>query len=146
MTRSRNEIVAEVDELADELIQMAPELTVEEAKSLIWEELEDDLYVGYLKAAPEMPAAPVAKAQSGPTLSEMIVKAVTAEAGRRAWTAWPAKTLGDLELEVWQSPEGAALYDLHRASGTTPYSEARSTLSKSLANQDAWQTLNRWLA
>jgi hypothetical protein len=142
--RTRSEILGEVDEMADELMTLVPEVTFEEAQAAVFEEYPD-IYDEYASAPPEMPSQPVAKSEPEITLSQAILEAVQTEAGRRAWTQWPNKSLGELEYEVWSSPEGSQLYDLHRNMGSIPYSEASITIGKSFEHQDAWQTLSRWL-
>ncbi len=143
--RTRSEILAEVDEMADELMTLVPEATFEEAQAAVFEEFPD-IYDEYRSSTPEMPSMPVAKSAPEPTVAEMILKALSTEAGRLAWTRWPSKTLADIEMDVWQSDEGAELYELYRGpDGRRPFSEARQTLGKSDAHRDVWATLERWL-
>jgi hypothetical protein len=64
----------------------------------------------YRAATVELPGAPIAKAQREPTLGEEIHRVVKQQAAQLAWTEWPTKSLEELEWQVWQTPEGEALY------------------------------------
>jgi hypothetical protein len=144
-SRTRTEITAEVDEMATELLEVDPEMSWEEAQALIWEAFPA-LYDEHVSAPIESPAFMVEKSAPRPeTVGEVIMKAIKHQAGLRAWTAWPSKSIGDLEFDTWDSPEGRQLYELHRAVGQQPYEEARRSLAKSFEWVDAWTILDAWL-
>ncbi len=142
--RTRNEILAEVNELADDIQEIAPVTSRDEAMAIVWEGVPE-LYDEYTAAPAESLAAPIAKSEPEPTLGETIMLAVSKRAGELAWTRWPTSTIQDIEHQVWTSDEGKVLYELYRSDQSKlPYQTAR--FQKSARQQDAWSILARWLA
>lgn len=144
--RDRSEILAEAEELAHELLEEDLASTFDEAMSAVWEELPD-LYDEYT-AAPVGPSPqPFVKADREPSLGDVIVEAVRKRASQLAWTAWPHKSLEDLELETWQTTDGQVLYELYRsADSRLPISQVERHINKSAQHYDAWQILIEWAA
>jgi hypothetical protein len=144
--RSRQEIEAEVDELASEVLGYVPELTVEEARSMVYEEIPE-LYDEYQAAPATVPVQPISKSVREPTLGEEVHAVVRKRASHLAWTEWPHKSIEDLEWEVWSTPEGQALYELYRSEqGRQPISEVEHRIAKSEQHSDAWQVFRQWRA
>lgn len=142
--RSRQDIEAEVDELASEVLGYVPELSREAARAMVYEEIPE-LYDEYSAAPAILPAQPISKSDPEPTLGEEIHTAVRKRASHLAWTEWPHKSLEDLEWEVWSTPEGQALYELYRSEqGRQPISEVEYHIAKSEQHSQAWQVYRRW--
>ena len=141
--RTRSEIIEEVGQLTEQVLDNAPEMTEAEAEAFVWE--ESGLYDEYTAAPPELPSEPVMKADPEPTVAEVIMKVVEDQAALAAWTQWPGKSLGDLELDIWSSPEGSSLYELYRGpEGKLPYTQARQQVRKHA--DGPWAILDRWLS
>ncbi len=145
--RTRQEIEEQVDDLAYEAVMKhEPDVSIEEARSIVWEEA-DGLYDEYVGLPPDQPARPIAKAEREPTFGEEIHEAVRKRAAHLAWTEWPHSSLEDLEWEVWQTPEGQALYSLYTSpEGRQPLSQVEARIGKSLAHADAWAVFQAWSA
>lgn len=145
-SRTRTEIMEEVDELVEQVLEIEPEMSFEAARGLILESVPE-IYDEWVAAPLGYPVEAVAKAMPEPTLAEVIHKAVQNRAGQLAWTRWPTTSLADLELETWESEPGRRLYDLYRSDqGRLPYSDAWQSVSKADAHADAWQTLWDWMS
>lgn len=144
--RTRTDIEAEVEELAEQVLEHAPDLSIEAARSVVYEELPE-LYDEYV-AAPAAPPTPAfSKSYREPTLGDEICVAVRKRAAHLAWTEWPTKTIEDLEWEVWNTPEGQALYSLYTSpDGKQPMSQAEMTIGKSFSHADVWTVFQQWRA
>lgn len=145
--RSRAEIEAEVEELAQEVIEWDPDISIEAARATVYEQVPQ-LYSEYKAAPAEMPAQQVEKSEPErePTLGEVIHEAVKKKAAQRAWTEWPERSLEQLEWDTWETEQGRQLYDLLRSpDGQKPISEVQHRIRKS-AGSDAWSILRKWRA
>lgn len=79
-------------------------------------------------------------------MRDEIHSAISKRAADLAWTHWPGKSVEDLEKEVWRTPEGKELYELHRSYGHLPMSQVEQSIGKPLAHIDAWNVLQSWRA
>jgi hypothetical protein len=142
--RTRTEILAEAEELAEMVLTEVPDMSWQEALAYVWTEA-DGLYDEYRASAPEHPE-PVMKAEREPLLSEVIYEAIKRNANQRAWTQWPSKSLADLEVEAWDTDEGRLLYDAYKSDeGRLPYSQAHERFEKS-GQRSVLQILDEWLS
>ena len=142
--RTRQDIEAEVDELASEVLGYVPELSIEQARSMVYEGIPE-LYDEYSAAPATLPTQPISKSVREPTLGEEIHAAVCKRASHLAWTEWPHKSIEDLEYEVWQTDEGRLLYELYRSDdGRLPISEVEHRIAKSEQHSEAWQVYRNW--
>ena len=141
--RSRSEILDEVEDLAYEVRKYDSEVSIEAARSIVFEELPE-LYEEYVSSPTQVPSQPISKAEREPTVRDEILVAVRKRAGELAWTEWPTKTLEDIEWDVWNSAEGQQLYSLYTSDqGRVPVSQVEHRIAKA-AGWDAWSVLREW--
>lgn len=145
-SRSREQILEEADEIAADVRELDPVITKDGALAIVWEQLPE-LYDEYV-AAPNEAVQTIAKSYREATLADKIMLAVKKKATALAWEEWgPNKSLGDLELDVWNSEEGKVLYDAYRGEqGRLPYRDANHQLAKSDGMRDVMSILEEWLA
>lgn len=144
--RTRSEILDEVEDIAIEVMKYDQDLTIEAARSMVYEEVPE-LYDEYKASIPESPAQPISKSNRETTLGEEIHAAIRKRASHLAWTEWPHKTVEDLEWEVWQTDEGRLLYDLYRSDdGRLPMSQVEHTIAKAARSNEAWRVFRKWRA
>jgi hypothetical protein len=107
-----------------------------------------DTHADFHVAAPAtLPTQPISKSVREPTLGEEVHAAVRKRASHLAWTEWPHKSIEELEWEVWQTPEGQALYELYRSEqGRQPISEVEHHIAKSAQHSEAWTVYSAWRA
>ena len=141
--RTRTEIYEEAQDVADEVFGDDPDFTHDEAMAMVWEEAPD-LYAEY-SAAPAGPVRqPIAKSAPEYTLGDHIHQVIQKRAAQQAWTAWPHKSIEQLEADIWDTPEGRDLYDLYRTEGNKPMSEVSTYIAESDRHRDARTVLYKW--
>lgn len=142
--RKRSEILGEVEALAEFSMEIDPNLTVEEARSIVWEEFPE-VYDEYVASSPEPIQTPVAKAVTVRTVAQACGDAVHAQADRLFLNPKDPRTVEAIRADLWLSPEGEKLIELSRSDiGSAPYS-GFGPMQKSLARAEAWAILKHWL-
>ncbi len=148
---SRSEVVAEVTEIAEEILDADLAASLEEARDMAWT-MEGGLLHSLYRALPPDIASlprPIAKSQTSPTLRDEIYKA----ARHRAMIAQLrpgnfTKSLEQLIDETWSTADGNAVYNLYSGPyGHLPASEALTRIEKSDGGGygDAIEILRDWL-
>lgn len=142
--RKRSEVLEEVEELADFTMDVNPDLTLEEARSIVWEECPE-LYQEYVASPPEAPVVPVAKSTRIRTVADAIGDAVHAEADRQVVKLRERRTVEEIRADLWESVEGQQLYALARSDAGRQIYAGHVPVNKSSAFADAWSVLRHWL-
>ena len=142
-TRRKEEILEEVDELAELALKVNPDLTIEQARGLAWD--DEEIYAEWRDAAPEPARPAVSKSAKQMSVADACAEAVHNEADRQYLRIREDRTVEKIRGDLWESPEGERLYQLARSdSGREAYS-GYTPVRKSLEFGDAWALLHHWL-
>ena len=150
--RKADEVLEEVDEIAESLRDDDPDLLaepLEATRAAVWSAVPE-LYDEYRQALAAEPATmpemvDIAKATREPTLADEIAEAVHNRAEELAWTRWPAQSEAVIRADLWLSEDGAALYGLAKSDlGRLSAWQASQIIRKSSEHARAWAVLEEW--